>query len=802
MRTTPVIIFYSYAWQDRMFRDTLENHLSPLRQQGVIACWDQSLVGPGADRRQAIAEHMNAALIILLLISADYLASSVCQREMQHALQRQLQRSAYVILILVRPSAWQETPLVGLRCLPRDRRAITVWGGEQQDAAFAEIVSGVRQVVSSLLLTSPVGPLPPLPAWPLLRPSGCTLAPGPPALSSGAMEERPVRRGRAILLGRVQRRIGQFKAGNLLDSVLLRPGLQEQQSHPLWPALLQTGPTQHLSSLAISIEDAYNRAEDAGGLLLLGEPGAGKTTHLYQLAEHLVAEAIAGEERQVPVVFNLSSWGRTRQPLALWLAAELHSDYQIPLDIATFWICHQQVLPLLDGLEEVDGKSREACVDAIAAYCKAYGLLPLVLACRSQDYQALAHPPVFPSHLVIEPLTDAQVASYVASAGPAWAALSRMLQEQSELRQFARTPLFLPMLLTVYQPVSPASEVFHGSLVDRRQQLFALYVEDRLCKQRALLAFAGEQMKHWLSWLAHRLYLHRRSVFYVEHLQPSWLSNRRMADLYDLLAVRLPGILIGTLVSIVVATFFGLLNPSTVTDPSVWSKSILPGSLLGWLLSSRTLPQRHVRRPVPHPTWQRAGIWLLVGGLLGVLVAMSAWFSDRAGGDPGAALVDGLINGGTFGAAYFLVPFWLSTRRASVRPAQTQGRQRFFQRIEVRDGLVDGVIFALCGGVAAFLRVVQGTRIDTPVPLSLSSEVHFQVGTALAGRLSLGLTSALLEGLIFGVIAAILSRLLTSLDPGILPVDRLCWSWGSLGRCLFSHRHLALAASFLTMGWR
>jgi hypothetical protein len=800
MRTTPVTIFYSYARQDSAFRDTLENHLSPLRQQGMIVCWDQSRVGPGTDRQQAITEHLHTARVILLLISADFLASSDCHIEIQHAFQRHLQRSAYVIPLLLRPSAWQETPLAGLQCLPRDGQAISMWGSEQRDAAFAEVVSGIRRVVHYLQQLPPAGPLPPLPAWPPLRRSESVPASARHTLSSTAIKDRLLYKGRTILLRRVQSKISQFREEKLLAMAPLRPGLQEQKPRPLRPALLQGDPTHRLPPQATSIAEAYDRVEDAGGLLLLGAPGAGKTTHLYQLAEHLVAGARADEERQVPVIFNLASWGRSRQPLALWLASELHSEYQIPLDTATFWIRHQQILPLLDGLEEVESKARDACVDAIAAYRKAYGLLPLVLSCRSQDYQALARPPVFPSHLVIEPLTDAQVASYVAGAGPAWAALARTLQGSGELRQLARTPLFLAMLLTVYHNVSPAGDVLSGSLADRRQRLFTLYIEDRLNKQQALLAFAGDRMKYWLSWLARQVYLHQRPVFYIERLQPSWLSNRRMAGVYDLLAVRLPGILIGTLVSIAVAIFFGWLDPSSVVDPSTWSEIILPGSLLGWLFSGRALPPRYARRPVKHPAWQRARIWLLVGLLMGALVGASVWFSDYRGGNQDSGPVDGLINGSAFGLAYFLVPFWLGKGWTPAGPAAGQKRQRFFQRIEVRDGLVAGLLFALCSGIGIFLSIVQGAGLDTPMLIPLSSELNFQVGTGLTWGLSLSLASALLEGLSFGVVAALLSRLLTTLNPGIFPVDRLNWSWRNLGRRLFSQQHLDLAGSFFATG--
>jgi hypothetical protein len=60
-----------------------------------------------------------------------------------------------------------------------------------------------------------------------------------------------------------------------------------------------------------------------GALLILGAPGAGKTTILLELAHDLIARAEQDEEQPVPVVFNLSSWITKRQPLKGWLAEEL-----------------------------------------------------------------------------------------------------------------------------------------------------------------------------------------------------------------------------------------------------------------------------------------------------------------------------------------------------------------------------------------------------------------------------------------------------------------------------------------------
>ena len=111
--------------------------------------------------------------------------------------------------------------------------------------------------------------------------------------------------------------------------------------------------------------DVYDQMNQQ--LLILGSPGSGKTTTLLMLTESLLARAAADPTHPTPVVFNLSSW-QSGQPLADWLVEELNQRYQMPKKVSMGWIEHDELIPLLDGLDEVDEARRDACVDAINAY--------------------------------------------------------------------------------------------------------------------------------------------------------------------------------------------------------------------------------------------------------------------------------------------------------------------------------------------------------------------------------------------------------------------------------------------------
>src|SRR6266852_1110811 len=162
--STPVEVFYSYAHEDEAFRDTLEKHLSLLRRQGLITAWHDRRILPGADWSQAIDEHLEQASVILLLISADFLASDYCYGiEMQRALERHQANEARVIPILLRPVDWKGAPFAHLQALPTDAKPITIW--RNRDAAFADVAAGIRRVIedlSSLAASAPRAALPPV----------------------------------------------------------------------------------------------------------------------------------------------------------------------------------------------------------------------------------------------------------------------------------------------------------------------------------------------------------------------------------------------------------------------------------------------------------------------------------------------------------------------------------------------------------------------------------------------------------------------------------------------------------------
>ncbi|HWS82784.1 MAG TPA: toll/interleukin-1 receptor domain-containing protein [Ktedonobacteraceae bacterium] len=97
-------------------------HLSLLQREGIISCWYDGLIGAGQQWRREIEAHLNSANIILLFVSADFLASDFCmETELPVALARSSRREALVIPVIVRECDWQTASFAHLQALPGDR---------------------------------------------------------------------------------------------------------------------------------------------------------------------------------------------------------------------------------------------------------------------------------------------------------------------------------------------------------------------------------------------------------------------------------------------------------------------------------------------------------------------------------------------------------------------------------------------------------------------------------------------------------------------------------------------------------
>ena len=86
---SPIELFFSYAHKDERLRDELAKHLSLLVNQGFITGWHDRRIPAGTEWAGEIDTRLETSQIILLLVSADFMASQYCYGiEMQRSIER------------------------------------------------------------------------------------------------------------------------------------------------------------------------------------------------------------------------------------------------------------------------------------------------------------------------------------------------------------------------------------------------------------------------------------------------------------------------------------------------------------------------------------------------------------------------------------------------------------------------------------------------------------------------------------------------------------------------------------------
>jgi eukaryotic-like serine/threonine-protein kinase len=457
-------------------------------------------------------------------------------------------------------------------------------------------------------------------------------------------EER-LRRDLGILLRNVENTwIKGVLEKSVHEAALLELGmeLREEVVDNPWRMVMEgPGQTHEILPRGRSIKEVFYEAN--GLLLILGEPGAGKTTTLLQLARDLIAEVDDAFTQPVPVILNLSTWTNKQQPLDVWLFAELTNKYRLPKKDAKQWLEERRILPLLDGLDEVKAENRAACVERLNHLVNDYGLQGLVVCSRIKDYTDLNVRLAFYRAIYIQPLTPEQIDEYLKRAGEKLASLSSALHIDEALRSLARSPLILNIMTLAYQD-APADDLSNPVLSTdeaRRKHLFDAYITRMFQRKTGTRQYDDEQTKSRLSWLARNMQRHNQEVFLIEGLQPTWLSSGRWHWFYFLTS-RLPGVLVITLFFLsielysLISDYFRVVYPD-VLFARVWYvvKATIAGLVIalsiGFFAILRYEWMHKQKRKVKFPPilWTVMNIsiiWLVSGLIIGSVIDWSAGF--------------------------------------------------------------------------------------------------------------------------------------------------------------------------------
>jgi hypothetical protein len=494
-----------------------------------------------------------------------------------------------------------------------------------------------------------------------------------------------------------------------LDDHVLRPG----RLRTLRGRRRFTGRTDRIDELAAEFRRLPRRR-----LVILGGPGMGKTT----LAVLLLRELLRRYEpdQPVPVLVSMSDWRPADEPLRDWLARRLTQTYPAlraadfgPGAAATL-IAQRRILPVLDGLDELPEAVR---ADALVALNAATADDPLILTCRTAEYEAAITGPggaVLAGGAVIEPdpLRVGDVAAYLRSClrerpDGGWRELMSALADPNAPITWALTsPLDLWLLRRVY--VDTGTDP--GELLDTHDFPTATEITDHLLDHlvhAAITTHAHRPSRSWdpdaaKRWLA----------FLADHLHATGGRDIAWWRLHHTTRIR-------------------------------WVHRMLVGLILGSVFGS-------------------------VGALAGALGGLST--------DPLAGLAGGLVGGFCIGAGIALAAEL--TAQPSHASLRLRGRGRAFLRnlaAKLAGGAAIGLVSVVAGGLGGIplttaltvglaggltIGLITGLLAWTAIPLpddlaqtpagTLRRDLQLSVGrtvtTLVVGGLVFGLTVGLVGG--------------------------------------------------------
>lgn len=142
-RDAGVNVVFCYSHRDEQLRDELETHLKLLRRQRILNTWHDRKILAGGLWERAIDEKFRQADVVLLLVSADFLASDYCYDvELELALEREGRGETRVVPIILRACDWKSAPFARLQALPENARPVTSW--PNRDEAWESVSRGIR----------------------------------------------------------------------------------------------------------------------------------------------------------------------------------------------------------------------------------------------------------------------------------------------------------------------------------------------------------------------------------------------------------------------------------------------------------------------------------------------------------------------------------------------------------------------------------------------------------------------------------------------------------------------------------
>jgi Effector-associated domain 11/NACHT domain len=371
--------------------------------------------------------------------------------------------------------------------------------------------------------------------------------------SNFSEQENHNRNIRDSIRKRYQERLSQKMA--LRQAVKLRKWVSKEGTSELIAATFKTYPEQAIpEEIGKLFQDAHGR------LLIVGQPGMGKTTLLLELADRLFDLEVDA----LPLLINLASWKSDFNTLENWLEEVLPSELSTNKSGAKAVLQQSNLILLLDGLDELKEPSEMAsCLAAIAEYGATAGRR-FVITCRIEDYKAIQEDARVNLQIEVGSLDATELIAELDKIGyqqPEAKALAQALRSDELLQEVVTTPFYFNTLQLLYAGKTP---VFTTTDLDaRKSEIEQKFIEYAL-QPAKLKAYKPEDAQRWLSFLASSMTDKSKVVFELVDLQYGWQkwtkSEKFVAyQIRSLIAGLSSGIVLSLTLSLAFGLVFGLV---------------------------------------------------------------------------------------------------------------------------------------------------------------------------------------------------------------------------------------------------
>jgi formylglycine-generating enzyme required for sulfatase activity len=231
----------------------------------------------------------------------------------------------------------------------------------------------------------------------------------------------------------------------------------------------QEGAGQMAQATTIPLDDITEALDRHAALIVLGEPGSGKTTTLRKIAFEAARARLEGVPGRVPLFVRLSQQG-ARDPFEfLRIEWERHAGAGFADALA-----QGRLLALVDGVNELPREGRAERLKSWRYFVEDYGgANQVVFTSRRRDYDRQLDLP----RVLVEPLDDARIADYL-ERNQALGLTEQLDDPGRGLRAMARNPFNLCLLTYAYKDNQAA--------LTNRGALLAWFANELFCREERL----------------------------------------------------------------------------------------------------------------------------------------------------------------------------------------------------------------------------------------------------------------------------------------------------------------------------